>query len=167
MRSNRKGFLSSETFGTLFGAMVFIVIIIFIANIFSPSLDKEKETGEAYIGSLGAELENVDSDDSGSFEMIDFQGEDDDKIIDSYLIYFGGQLGIYVEDHTFLAPSTDKNLLCVCVWSQAAPSCEIDQCIDLKYPAVIGDSNGDKWVAHEGERLSIKLEGGKYVFEKV
>ena len=171
MKSNKRALLANETLGLVLGAAVVAILVILFFAIFSPMFDKEKETGKAYINSLKVEIAKVDSGGVGSFKMIFLRDGGDDRV-DSYLINFGGNYGMRIREHTFLAPTFDKNLLCVCTWSKKVGSvCGSDQCLTLKAPAILKESSGTiiegKWGVVQDQNLKITFEGGKYVFEKV
>ncbi len=171
MKSNKRALLANETLGLVLGAAVVAILVILFFAIFSPMFDKERETGKSYINSLKGEIAKVDSGGVGSFKMI-FLRDSDKERVDSYLVYFNGTYGMRIREHAFLAPTFDKNLLCVCTWSEKARSvCGSDQCTPLKAPAILKESSGNiirgKWGVVQDQNLKITFEGGKYVFEKV
>ena len=193
---NRKGEVTFTTIvKTILAVGVIIILLIFSVRLFSPMFDRGDETAKSYMKILKDEIKVADDGKTGEFYMWWVDGRDGEK--NFYLVYFGDAIEAEIEREmynpayvppmyggvsfermyvvknvSFNSFGRKPNRICVCYTEgnkNKGYDATCDYCEDLKHPAVFTGSIlvDGTWVEESGDRISIKLEGDKYVFAKI
>jgi hypothetical protein len=164
-------------------AVVVVILLLTLAvRLFSPMFDRDDETAKSYLETLKREIALADSEEGGEFFIWYLGDAGINK--EFYLVYFGEAIRVdfsktvkirTYEDKVpvtkyenrsipFNSFGTGANRICICTMENLKSSC--NYCENLDYPvSFVG--KGDGWYEKSGKRISIKLEGDRYVFTEI
>ena len=125
---NKKGDFLQDNLLELILAVMFVALLIIFYFSFFDIFDKEKETRESLLKSLGESFEEAEKVHRSSFFMYDVG-------IDLKLIYFGDSSRVSIGEDLFFSSSRKKNKFCFCFEKDSGDKDWICQdCLGLDKP---------------------------------